>query len=77
MRTARRVAGPLGLLLLAAAVSCRPREVFPKAPVIIVSIDTLRADHLPAYGYAKVSTPALDAFRKDAVLYRTRTATSR
>ena len=69
MRTARRVAGPLGLLILAAAVSCRPREVFPKAPVIIVSIDTLRADHLPAYGYGKVSTPALDAFRKDAVLY--------
>lgn len=30
-------------------------------PVIIVSIDTLRADHLPAYGYTKVRTPNIDA----------------
>ncbi len=57
------------LLGLAAGVSCRPREVFPRAPVVVISIDTLRADHLPAYGYAKVSTPALEALRKDAVLY--------
>jgi hypothetical protein len=65
----RRAVGPLLIGVLAAAASCRPREIFPKAPVIVLSIDTLRADHLPAYGYAKVSTPALDAFRKDAVLY--------
>jgi len=40
-----------------------------KAPVFIISVDTLRADHLPAYGYAGVETPHLDAFRKDAVLF--------
>jgi len=38
-------------------------------PVILISIDTLRSDHLPAYGYDKVSTPHLDVFRKDAILY--------
>jgi arylsulfatase A-like enzyme len=38
-------------------------------PVILISIDTLRSDHLPAYGYDKVSTPNLDAFRADAILY--------
>lgn len=38
-------------------------------PVILISIDTLRSDHLPAYGYGKVSTPNLDAFRADAILY--------
>jgi arylsulfatase A-like enzyme/Flp pilus assembly protein TadD len=37
--------------------------------VVVVSIDTLRADHLPAYGYAKVETPHLDHFRKDAILF--------
>jgi len=42
----------------------------PGAPVIIVSIDTLRADHLPAYGYKGVETPAIDAFRRDAVLFQ-------
>ena len=39
------------------------------APVVIVSIDTLRADHLPAYGYTGVATPNLDALRRDAVLF--------
>lgn len=38
-------------------------------PVILISIDTLRSDHLPAYGYTSVSTPNLDAFRADAILY--------
>ncbi|HEY0159064.1 MAG TPA: sulfatase-like hydrolase/transferase [Thermoanaerobaculia bacterium] len=41
----------------------------PGAPVIIISIDTLRADHLPAYGYTDVQTPALDAFRRDSILF--------
>jgi len=59
-----------GLLLLAfAAAACRSREVFPRAPVVVISIDTLRADHLPAYGYPGVATPALDALRKDSILY--------
>jgi arylsulfatase A-like enzyme/tetratricopeptide (TPR) repeat protein len=38
-------------------------------PVILISIDTLRSDHLPAYGYTGVSTPNLDAFRADSILY--------
>jgi choline-sulfatase len=45
------------------------RGVFRDAPVIIVSIDTLRADHLPAYGYRGVETPNLDAFRRGAILF--------
>ena len=38
-------------------------------PIILISLDTLRADHLPAYGYQHVSTPALDAPVADAVLF--------
>jgi arylsulfatase A-like enzyme/Tfp pilus assembly protein PilF len=37
--------------------------------VIIVSIDTLRSDHLPAYGYGGVETPAIDRLRADGILY--------
>lgn len=56
--------------LLAAAVSCRGRGLLaPGAPVVLISIDTLRADHLPAYGYKGVETPNLDALRKDSVLF--------
>jgi arylsulfatase A-like enzyme/Flp pilus assembly protein TadD len=43
--------------------------VFPRAPVVLVSVDTLRADHLPAYGYHDVDTPGLDALQKDSVVF--------
>ncbi|MGZ8853424.1 MAG: sulfatase-like hydrolase/transferase, partial [Thermoanaerobaculia bacterium] len=42
---------------------------YPRAPVIIISIDTLRADHLPMFGYRGVDTPNLDAFRRDGILF--------
>jgi arylsulfatase A-like enzyme/Flp pilus assembly protein TadD len=42
---------------------------FDGAPVIVISIDTLRADRLPAYGYDKVETPRIDAFRRDGILF--------
>ncbi len=57
---------------LASVAGCRRGAgtgPFPGAPVIVISIDTLRSDHLPAYGYKGVETPALDAFRRDALLF--------
>ena len=38
-------------------------------PVVMISIDTLRADRLPVYGYTGVDTPAIDRLRRDAVLF--------
>ena len=38
-------------------------------PIVLISIDTLRADHLPVYGYTKVATPAIDALAKEAVVF--------
>jgi tetratricopeptide (TPR) repeat protein len=35
----------------------------------LISVDTLRADHLPAYGYGKIETPAIDALRRDGIAY--------
>jgi arylsulfatase A-like enzyme/Flp pilus assembly protein TadD len=55
--------------LAASALSCGKGDVFRGAPVVVVSIDTLRADHLPAYGYRGVATPALDALARQAVLF--------
>jgi arylsulfatase A-like enzyme/Flp pilus assembly protein TadD len=46
-----------------------PPDVPKGTPVILISIDTLRADHLPAYGYKQVETPALDALRGDGILF--------
>lgn len=41
----------------------------PPGAVVLVSIDTLRADRLPVYGYARGRTPALDAFAREAVVF--------
>jgi arylsulfatase A-like enzyme/predicted Zn-dependent protease len=43
----------------------------PPAPaaVILISIDTLRADHLPAYGYRSVTTRAIDALAADGIVF--------
>src|SRR5207302_3919441 len=38
-------------------------------PIVFISIDTLRADHLPLYGYRSIKTPALDALAADGVLF--------
>ncbi|HEX5759516.1 MAG TPA: sulfatase-like hydrolase/transferase [Thermoanaerobaculia bacterium] len=56
-------------LLLTAACNRGGDEVFPGAPVVLISIDTLRSDRLPAYGYQGVETPAIDALRADGVLF--------
>jgi arylsulfatase A-like enzyme len=38
--------------------------------VILVSIDTLRADHLGCYGYPYETSPSLDALAREGVLFR-------
>lgn len=57
------------VLLLALLAACSPREQ-ARPPIILISVDTLRSDRLPAYGYSKGATPHIDALRGDGVLYR-------
>jgi len=42
---------------------------FPGAPVVLISIDTLRADHLPLYGYRNGATPTLDRLGREGVVF--------
>ena len=37
--------------------------------VILISIDTLRADHLSAYGYRRIHTPNIDSFAQQGTLF--------
>src|ERR1039457_3330778 len=37
--------------------------------LVVVTIDTLRPDHLHCYGYSKIETPNLDAIARDGVLF--------
>lgn len=57
----------LGALIAACSA---PREGWRDAPVILISIDTLRADRLPAYGYDALSTPAIEGLARDGVVFR-------
>lgn len=70
------------LLAAALAAACTPRGPAP-APspspsprpagnglnVLLVTIDTLRADHLGAYGYARATSPHMDALAAEAGLF--------
>jgi choline-sulfatase len=70
MKRARAAASWTLLVVLAAA--CNREAVKPPAPetpVFLISIDTLRSDHLSAYGYKNAAQPALDKFRRDAILF--------
>jgi arylsulfatase A-like enzyme/Tfp pilus assembly protein PilF len=37
--------------------------------IVLVTIDTLRADHLPAYGYTRVKTPNLDQLAYQSLIF--------
>ncbi len=53
------------------AMAFGPRdEPHPRPNVLILLIDTLRADHLGVYGYDRDTSPALDALAADSVLFR-------
>lgn len=60
----------LGLALLAAAVLGCEREPHRAQPnVLLLTIDTLRADRVGSYGYPLATTPAIDALAKRGVRF--------
>jgi arylsulfatase A-like enzyme len=66
-----RFALTLGLfaLLSSALTPCAAQDAVGSTPVILISIDTLRADHLSTYGYTKIHTPRIDSFAQGGTLF--------
>src|SRR6266852_2291759 len=61
----------LSLVTLLFLTGCGSLQQFPKGTnVILITVDTLRADHLPPYGYTGVRTPAIDQWAADGVVFR-------
>jgi arylsulfatase A-like enzyme/Flp pilus assembly protein TadD len=67
---ARATAGLLVILLLPGGLGCSPRRAGSAAPrhLVLVTIDTLRADRLGAYGSRDVASPTLDRLAREGAM---------
>lgn len=70
--------GALGAIFLTTEFSYpkEPPRTDGKYNVILISIDSLRRDHMGVYGYERNTTPAIDAWAKGAVVFENYIATS-
>src|SRR5215472_14147518 len=62
--------GRAGSLLVFAALllgGCAPAR--ESDSVLLITIDTLRADHVGAYGYPRATSPRIDALARQGVLF--------
>lgn len=67
-RQDRRASAAILLVVLGAAAACSPAP--QKRPnILLVTLDTTRADHLGAYGYTRANTPTLDRLAANGVLF--------
>ncbi len=57
------------LLMALVVFGCGSPTEPVRPPVILISLDTLRSDWLPAYGSKRVETPAIDAFAADSLIF--------
>ncbi len=64
-----RFAPALALLAAACSKSQDDRIVYEKANVILITLDTTRADHLSCYGYPRKTTPNLDKLAAECVKF--------
>lgn len=63
LRGARHLA--FGLALLLGSCGSGP----PPPSIVVITLDTTRADHLGCYGYFRDTTPHLDAFAAEALVF--------
>lgn len=72
MRTSRSLGAALAVAVLgvmAVVYWLRVHSQPADGPVVLISIDTLRADHLPVYGYQGVRTPNIDALAATSTVF--------
>lgn len=68
LRCLRPAACVVLLLLAAPAIGCGPEP--PRPNVVLVSLDTLRADHLGVYGYDRDTSPNMDEWARRGIVFR-------
>jgi arylsulfatase A-like enzyme len=69
------VRGSIVTLMLAGLAACAreaarpPQPASPVRNVVVITVDTLRADHVGAYGHGAARTPAMDGLARDGVRF--------
>jgi len=58
-----------GLAMMDVAAGQAASRRAPQPDVYLVTIDTLRADHVHCYGYEQIQTPALDGLAQDGIRF--------
>jgi hypothetical protein len=53
------------------AIACGGPSTEPPQHVVLVTVDTLRADRLGAYGWRKPTSPAIDALASQSTVFET------
>jgi len=64
--------GVLTVVYLISAAACPAQTVTAPAPrpdIFLITIDTLRSDHVHCYGYARIETPGIDSLANDGVRF--------
>ena len=76
-RDGREIPVPPGLLLAVSDPVVHDVEAYGRSKgIVLVSIDTLRRDHVGAYGYPKPTTPRLDALAREGIVCEDAVSTS-
>lgn len=73
LRGRSRIKTAARALALIALIGCRSADTksaaCPDCNVVLISLDTLRADHLGSYGYQRPTSPCLDRFAAQATVF--------
>ena len=56
------------LALLFGTLGCSGRD-HGKPSIVLITVDTLRADHLGCYGYSRATSPNIDEFARDGLRF--------
>jgi len=64
--TGRRLASSALLLIV---LGCGAPEIPTARNLVVLTLDTVRQDHLSVYGYAQPTTPRLEAFAHESVVF--------
>src|ERR687898_3481232 len=71
-----RVLGPVLAALALCAQTAPAAQRAPRPNVLLVTLDTTRADRIGAYGYTLADTPALDRLAREGVRFDDATSQS-